>query len=359
MTAPDAIRLPRPDFLVASPRGDLAFTPDMSGAPLDGCTLSTTYGEYFSGLAAFCRGEGAGALLAAAARAAGRPLDAGEITGLAVKAQKHGALYHPASIEVRFSGGAAVVGANVATSPHGWAALGRERDTLQRLADRIPDAGFPRPLHFFEGDRLDILLVEWFSGFHEFHATADGQVAVWDYEGGGIRRLKPEAARDIYRQAARLLALGYDPDTGGRIWPWRHAAGDFVVRPDGGGLDVRCITARGHLPPHVGGGAAGLAHFLLTTTLLMRLDRTDGVGERVFLPPWCLDAALSGLLEGLSPPPGAASGRADPVAALRGQGPGAWRAMLESDEDLCADADAEFLFSRLDGHLADIAAALG
>jgi hypothetical protein len=360
MTEAHAVRLPDPVFRVASPQGDIPFTPGMAHMPLEGCPLSTTYGEYFAGLRDFSLGPGGAALVRAASQAAGRPLDTGEITGLVVTAQKHGALYHPASIEVRFQGGAALFGANVATGPHGWAAIAREHAALVRLTRDIPAAQLPRPLHFEEGDRLDILLADWFSGFHEFHVSTGGDVVVWNFEGGGISPLGLGAAREAYRQAARILALCLDLETGARIWPWRHAAGDFVVSPGGGPdalADVRLITAREYAPPAAGGGLAGLAHFFLATTLFMRLDRQDGVGERVFLPVWSLEAAVDGILAGLAVR--AAARIPELAAVLRGVAPGRWIEIAEKDADLCADPDAEFLFPRLPEHLAELADILG
>lgn len=355
MTAPAGSPLPDPVFLVASPQGDIPFTPDLAAIPLEGCPLSTTYGEYFAGLRDFCLGPGREALVAAASRAAGRPVAAGDVTDLAVKAQKHGALYHPASIELRFLGGATVLGANVATAPQGWAALAREHAVLSRLSREIPDAALPTPLCFDEGDRLDVLLVDWFSGFHEFHAATGGGVVVWDFEGGGVVPLGRDMAREAYRQAAGILVRCLDVETGARIWPWRHAAGDFVVRPGAGGMMTRLITARGYAPPPVGGGEAGLMHFVLSTTLFLRLDRLDGVGEPVFLPNWCLEAATQGVLETLRARPDFADRFPAFLAGLRRLSPEAWGAMLAGDADFCADPDAAFLLPRLPGHLAGLA----
>jgi hypothetical protein len=358
MTAPAGPRLPDPVFLVASPQGDIPFTPDMAAMPLEGCPLSTTYGEYFAGLRDFCLGPGREALVAAAARAAGRPVAAGDVTGLAVKAQKHGALYHPASIEVRFPGGAAVLGANVATGPHGWAALAREHAALSRLSREVPDAVLPAPRCFDEGDRLDVLLVDWFSGFHEFHAATGGGIVIWDFEGGGVVPLGRDMAREAYRQAAGILTLCLDVESGARIWPWRHAAGDFVVRSGADGMKTRLITARGYAPPSVGGDEAGLLHFVLATTLFMRLDRLDGVGEPVFLPQWCLEAAARGVLETLRARPDFTDRFPAFLDGLHRASPEAWGAALTGDADFCADPDAAFLLPRLPGHLAGLADAL-
>ncbi|NDY57358.1 hypothetical protein G3N56_11460 [Desulfovibrio sulfodismutans] len=352
MTSP-AAALPV-TFLVASPHGDLPYAPELAGVPLEGCPLQTTYGEYFAGLRDFCMGPGQAALFEAAGRAAGRPVAATEVTELVIKAQKHGALYHPASIEVRFPGGQATLGANVAASPHGWAALAREHTVLDRLSREVPEAGLPRPLCFDEGDRLDILLVEWFAGFHEFHAATGGGIVVWDFEGGGIAPLGPERAGEAYRQAARILALCLEVESGARIWPWRHAAGDFVVRRDESGLETRLITARGYGPSALGGGERGLLHFFLTTTLFMRLDRLDGVGARAFLPGWCLAAAVEGMLDALGQRPGIQKHIPDFAAALRRVTPDDWRSLLTTDADFCSDPDAPFLMEHLSGHLVEL-----
>lgn len=349
--------LPRVTFLVASPQGDLPYAPSMADVPLEGCPLSTTYGEYFAGLQDFCLGTGHAALLDAAGAVAGRPVTAGDVAELVITAQKHGALYHPASIEVRFPGDSAVLGANVATAPHGWAALAREYEALSRLARERPGAGLPRPLCFDEGDRLDILLVDWFAGFHEFHAATGGGLVVWDFEGGGVQPLDRDTAGEAYRQAARILALCLDVESGARIWPWRHAAGDFVVRPGGGPgelADVRLITARGYAPSALGGGEPGLLHFFLTTTLFMRLDRLDGVGERAFLPPWCLKAVVEGMVATLGQRPEVQRNIPDVTAALRRVTPDAWRSLLTTDADFYSDPDAAFLLKHLPGHLSEL-----
>jgi hypothetical protein len=133
-----------------------------------------------------------------------------------------------------------------------------------------------------------------------------------------------------------------------------------VVSPGGGPdalADVRLITAREYAPPAAGGGLAGLAHFFLATTLFMRLDRQDGVGERVFLPVWSLEAAVDGILAGLAVR--AAARIPELAAVLRGVAPGRWIEIAEKDADLCADPDAEFLFPRLPEHLAELADILG
>ncbi len=349
---------PSVTFLVASASGDIPFDPAHADVPLEGCPLSTTYGEYFAGLRDFVLGPGLPALVRELARHTKKTVPEGGLATIAIKAQKHGALYHPASVEARGPAGGVTLGVNVAASPHGWAALAREHAALNRLSRDVPDAGLPRPVCFHEGDRLDFLMVDWFSGFHEFHVGKGGAVVLWDYEGGGLIPLDVPTARDVYRQAARILTLCFDPRTGSRVWPWRHAAGDFVASLAGGRVRTRLITARGHAPPAGGADTPRQAFlgFFLTTTLLMRLDRLDGVGDRVFLPGWCLEAAVTGILEGLGGRPEFREACPWAHEAIRGLSPARWRDILAADRDFAADPDAEFLLSRLDAHLSDLRA---
>ncbi len=89
----------------------------------------------------------------------------------------------------------------------------------------------------------------------------------------------------------------------------------------------------------------------------MRLDRVGGVGKRVFLPVWALEAATQGILETLA---GRPDSRDIPSVseASRGLSPDAWRDVLAADPDFAVDPDAGFLLSRLEGHLADLTGVL-
>ena len=70
---------------------------------------------------------------------------------------------------------------------------------------------------------------------------------VWD--GAATPTLLRESTNGILlRQAAMILTACYDPVTTEQIFPWHHAAGDFVIRCDKDTLSVRLITARGLVP---------------------------------------------------------------------------------------------------------------
>lgn len=278
--------------VIATPAGDRAVGPEEAAMPLEGCP-AVTYGRYFDALEAFlARDDGA------AFREAG--VDVAAVDGLVLRAEKHGALYHPASVRVRDIR----LCVNVAVEPAGMACLEQEAGLLARLRERDATGWLPCPYAAGNADGMGFLMEEWFTGFHEFHFGADGLVRLWDFD-RGERVLAPEEAVAVYREAARILTRYFDPKTGARIGPWHHAAGDFVARVDGGVVDVRLITVRGHAPAgdfsQAGPMAGRLAvlSFFLTMTMAMRLDRVDGVGELVLAGEDVAEAAVAGFATAL------------------------------------------------------------
>ncbi len=155
-----------------------------------------------------------------------------------------------------------------------------------------------------KGSEIVVMSVaEWLEGYHEWHLTVeqDGKQAVliWDMETGN-RKASTEEARGIFREAARILTLYYDPKNYRQIYPWHHAAGDFVVNCTGGGIDAKLTTARNYLPlisfPTKAdtNRVIALVAFLLNMTVQMRLDRVGGVGE----PIWAQEEFVHPCLEG-------------------------------------------------------------
>jgi len=154
------------------------------------------------------------------------------------------------------------------------------------------------------------LLEEWFEDYHEFHITKTGegvqQVKLWEY-GKGDRVLSPAQGFEIYRQAAQILTLFYDLKDFRLIYPWHHAAGDFIVKiSDNDQTDVRLTTVRGYESfmgrnrDDVVNPAVALFYFLLHLSIHMRLDRLDGIGDLVWADDFCIDATLKGFFQGLA-----------------------------------------------------------
>jgi hypothetical protein len=127
-------------------------------------------------------------------------------------------------------------------------------------------------------------------------------LVLWD-PGKGQYRLSPQQVRQAYHQSARILTLYYDLSTFEQIFPWHHAAGDFVVKSQGESVDVRLITARQYAPmlePSEGLSVQeALLLFLLNLSLRMRLDRFDGVGSVAWADDDCVDSTIEGLVAGL------------------------------------------------------------
>jgi hypothetical protein len=100
-----------------------------------------------------------------------------------------------------------------------------------------------------------------------------------------------------------MMTLYYDIETFEQIFPWHHAAGDFVVKTQDKSLDVRLVTARQYAPmlercEEISVHEA-LLFFLLNLSVRMRLDRLDGVGIVAWADDDCVEATVGGFIEGL------------------------------------------------------------
>jgi hypothetical protein len=342
-------------FCIASPRGELSVDQAALGMPLDGCP-GTTYGAYFQGIREFLDRDEAGRLRALAEEAGvGAPLS------LAVRAEKHGAFYHPASVEVRCQKGGLRLGVIVAAEELGRTLLKEEFKNLGELHQGRAEVPVPKPLDFQEKEALSFLLEQWFSGFHEFHATAPDAVELWDYD-TGCRALTPEQAAAVYERAAYLLASLYDPATGRQVHPWHHAAGDFIasVPPHERGAEVRLTTVRGYgahplLEDEDADPSLALFLFFMDVCLRMRLDRHQGTGETLWLGDFCLRAAVRGCLEGLDARP---EGSAALRALLALFGPDELAGALEGVAGCLSPSERTLVCPRLREHAQALSQAL-
>ncbi|MEW5772419.1 MAG: hypothetical protein AB1916_02745 [Thermodesulfobacteriota bacterium] len=350
---------------VAAPHGDIDPTDADLDLVLEGNPDGVTYRAYFAALTEFLRGEAGEALAALAAETLGPDLPAPAET--VVRAEKHGALYHPASVEMVFPDGRRFLGGVLAAStPLARAVLANEAGWMNRLRERLGEPLLPRVLAASGDGPLALALVEWFAGFCEFHLDASGAVQLWDF-GRGVTPLAPAQARDLYGRAGYILGRCYDPASGGRVFPWHHAAGDFVARPaaEGGDrMDVRLTTVRDYGPaqdPEDGAAdpLAAFAAFVLETTLRLRLDRVDGVGEAAWLPADCMEAGLSGVLAGVAEQPDpAADLAAETCAVLADFSRDDLLAALAAAAADCGPFYAEILQEKLPQHADELAAAL-
>ncbi|MCD6214526.1 MAG: hypothetical protein J7J46_06080, partial [Candidatus Desulfofervidus sp.] len=90
-----------------------------------------------------------------------------------------------------------------------------------------------------------------------------------------------------------------------QIYPWHHAAGDFVANIKHNKIAVKLTTVRGY-EPIVGfikdnniNPIFALIQFFLILSLKMRLDKFDGIGEIGWLGNFCVKATVEGFFEAL------------------------------------------------------------
>ena len=240
-----------------------------------------------------------------------------EIDCLEIKTEKHGAWYHVARVDVSIGGQKIPFAVNVAAAPKGREQVERDFRLLKMLNGLydykiLPDVYFNGAGLYREKGKpakwLHMFVGEWLRGYHEFHlhrddASGANLMLLWDLDRGS-RYISQEECFDLYRQAAKILTLYYDYHSWRQIYPWHHAAGDFVLKTKKGKIHVRLITIRDY-------GAVvdfssrkraakllGLIIFFLYLTIQMRVDRLDGVGQVVWAEDYCLKGTVAGFFAG-------------------------------------------------------------
>ena len=234
-----------------------------------------------------------------------------------IRTEKHGALYHLASVEVVSGRQSLKMCVSTAVSENSKAWLKHELGLLKFLNSKLALPYLPVP--YFEGDvkvrsdygneSLSMFLTEWFENYHEWHLSMDEKgekqgVCVWDLKNGHWFASNKEAF-EIFRQASKILTLYYDTRDFNQIYPWHHAAGDFIVRSKDGIIDVKLTTARKYEPIMLFSSkdtidpVVALTYFFLNLSIRMRLDRLDGVGVRAWAGGFSVDALIQGFFEGL------------------------------------------------------------
>jgi hypothetical protein len=238
------------------------------------------------------------------------------IDRMLIRSEKHGTIYHVASVETIGPGNRKKFAVSTAFSEARRDLLLREYETMQYLNRRFPYDCIPKVFLATEtlcsnskGNETVVMCVsQWLEGYHEWHLTQeqDGKQAVliWDMEKGN-RTASYEEGRSIFRKASKILTLYYDPETFRQIFPWHHAAGDFVVKCDGGVTEVMLTTARNYVTlitfPRKAetNRVTALVAFLLNMSVQMRLDRIGGVSETVWADEEVVSSCLQGFFEAL------------------------------------------------------------
>lgn len=309
-----------PRYCFSSPEGDIPIEgPDLLRPFMTAPSAphpSLTLGDYFRAIQEFVLEQNRDSFLNLLSGTAGREIGIDDIWEIVIRSEKHGALYHVASLETGLEERKIKFAVSTALSPRAREWLDREAEVLDALNSRFGLPYLPR-VHFRA--RLDrssgkgeaamsMALTEWFEGYHEWHLSegqgADMPICLWDRTGGRLYATRDEGF-EILRQAAMILTLYYDPPSRSQIHPWHHAAGDFVVKMEGGKIDVRLTTARNYGPviefpdrqerhPWI-----PVFFFFLVMTIGIRLDKWDGVGEPAWAGDFSVPASVTGFFEAL------------------------------------------------------------
>jgi hypothetical protein len=274
-----------------------------------------SYGQYFQAIRDVISRDTYGPLVDATARQLAEDISLTDIQQILIYGEKHGSDYHPARIEVAVNDAWAAFVMNVAVTARGKGRLCREFDVLQHLNSKYSYRFLPQTYFWGEAlygsgpgeNNILMFLADWFKGYHEFHLSigendSSQKLVVWDTD-EGHQCISSSQAGQVYRQAAKIMTLYYDIETLEQIFPWHHAAGDFVVKTQEKLLDVRLVTARQYAPmlgrPERVSAEEGLLFFLLNLSVRMRLDRLDGVGAVAWTDDDCVDWTLEGFVKGL------------------------------------------------------------
>ena len=275
-----------------------------------------TYGEFFKAVSVFIETHLSDILLSAVFALKRQSLSPQEISPVHIHLEKHGAFYHPARILLWQAGQRIALVANVAVSTEGKDIVQNEYRLLRQLADHVSPAWVPR---VFGCDRvwvddqrhIQVLLGEWFEGFHEFHVTekrgsGETHLQVWDPENEALF-LSRHQTQVVLEQAAMILTAYYNVETSEQITSWHHAAGDFVVCLINDNPVVKLVTVRRYEPLfNLSDEPAGLETilntlmiFLLNLSIRLRVDRMDGVGDVAWVGADVIQNIIRGFFKGL------------------------------------------------------------
>jgi hypothetical protein len=162
-------------------------------------------------------------------------LTADRIDEILIRSEKHGTLYHVASVEITGHDTRRKFAISTAFSKPRRALLLHEVATIKFLNQHFCYDYIPKLYLASEvvcsnpkGSEIVVMSVaEWLEGYNEWHLTVDQDgkqaVLIWDMEKGN-RRASSDEGRSIFREAARILTLYYDPKNYRQIYPWHHAA---------------------------------------------------------------------------------------------------------------------------------------
>ncbi len=299
---------------------------EFTGSLEAGTKPAITYGDYFKEAADFLSNDNYAPLIQAVylsrknfiGRKNIKPQDIDHVWIFLVK---HGQFYHPSKIELTCSNIKYRFVLNVAATKAGKALLNNEFFNLNKLSKEIPLDFLPRVFAGSQGIGasscfLKMFIGEWLDDFHEFHFSRlrpdeKERIVLWNFEAENTV-FSIEQTRAVFYHAAMILTTYYNPLSHEQIFPWHHAAGDFVVRLQNNQVKVKLITVRGYKALfHIQNSDEdqstkeleildGVLLFFLNLSIRMRFDRIDGVNDLIWVDQLSLDDVVPGFFAGLS-----------------------------------------------------------
>ncbi len=309
------------EYLFSAPKGDIPVGPDELISPFRLTPSKNhsflTLGNYFDSIKSFILRDNGITLSRVLGGLLGERISLNSIHKILIRSEKHGVLYHVASAEFFFKGHTIKLAVSTAVSEKGKMWLDREYNVLNYLRGTFNLPYLPKP--YFKGEIeqqvgadkvvMAMFITDWFEDYHEWHLSNDedmrGQrVCIWDTKNGN-RFATREESSEIFKQASKILTLYYNTQDFSQVYPWHHAAGDFVVKSKDGVIKIKLASARGYKPVMVFmseealNPMVSLIYFFLDLTMKMRLDKLDGVGETVWADDFSVNATTTGFFDGL------------------------------------------------------------
>ena len=292
--------------------------------------ISLAYGEYFYAVRSFLEKNKFKTITSAISQRLNQDIKPDEIEEIHIYLEKHGEFYHPARLEIFINGSCYLFVLNVAISSAGKDCTKKEFEILNRLNNEFSFSFIPKV--YSQGEisiknknvEISMFLGEWFEGFNEFHISLDEyklhkfkqdktdlsiKIVVWDHEKGNFF-LSADETLELYSQVAMILTCYYNAVTFEQIFPWHHAAGDFVIKLQNNNMEMKLITVRQYAPMLKNTKAdknhsdfylilEAMLVFFLNLSIRNRLDRLDGVGDIVWSDNIAVEGTLKGFLKGL------------------------------------------------------------
>ena len=282
---------------------------------------SIDHGEYFDAIRSFLEKDGCKIISRVYSQHFNRNVKSTNIHEIRICLEKHGEFYHPARIETLADHQNISFVLNVAVSEVGIRSIKQDYHNLKKLGAEYTPSFLPQVYGYDQvrsdgNHKICMFLGQWFEGYNEFHISKDPieneyKIRLWS---DSNRRcfLSPQKAKEAYRQIAKILTYYYNVETFEQIFAWHHAAGDFIVRVDHTGLDVKLITVRRYGSlfqnsmdlKNAGNNVElilqALLIFFLNLSIRIRLDRLDGVGDIVWADKLAVQSTLVGFLEALA-----------------------------------------------------------